>query len=115
MDTHTHIHTYTQDNYSNPRCACAPRVNIDVIIKYRWPAEPRPPTWWLAATRLLSYVRPFHGHLQCSFTMVGGKKPGEDLSDSLKSGPRQNNPLSERMLSAGCLIKRYFMVPIPAL
>ena len=29
MDTNTHIHTctYTQDNYSNPRCACAPRVN----------------------------------------------------------------------------------------
>ena len=26
MDTHTYIHTYTQDNYSNPRCACAPRV-----------------------------------------------------------------------------------------
>ena len=25
--THTHIHAYTQDNYSNPRCACAPRVN----------------------------------------------------------------------------------------
>ena len=23
----THTHTYTQDNYSNPRCACAPRVN----------------------------------------------------------------------------------------
>ena len=27
MDTHTHIHTYTQDNYSNPRCTCTPRVN----------------------------------------------------------------------------------------
>ena len=27
MSGHTHIHTYTQDNYSNPRCACAPRVN----------------------------------------------------------------------------------------
>ena len=29
--THTHIytytHTYTQDNYSNPCCACVPRVN----------------------------------------------------------------------------------------
>ena len=21
------IHTHTQDDYSNPRCACAPRVN----------------------------------------------------------------------------------------
>ena len=27
MDTHTYTHTYTQDNYSNPRCACTPRVN----------------------------------------------------------------------------------------
>ena len=27
MSGHTHIHTYTRDNYSNPRCACAPRVN----------------------------------------------------------------------------------------
>ena len=25
LDTHTHTHT--QDDYSNPRCACAPRVN----------------------------------------------------------------------------------------
>ena len=23
----THTHTYTQDNYSNPHCACEPRVN----------------------------------------------------------------------------------------
>ena len=27
LDTHTHTHTHTQDDYSNPRCACAPRVN----------------------------------------------------------------------------------------
>ena len=27
MVTHTHIHTYTHDNYYNPRCACARRVN----------------------------------------------------------------------------------------
>ena len=27
MSGHTYTHTYTQDNYSNPRCACAPRVN----------------------------------------------------------------------------------------
>ena len=26
----THVHTYTQDNYSNPRCACAPRVNEEM-------------------------------------------------------------------------------------
>ena len=25
--THTYIPTYTHDNYYNPRCACAPRVN----------------------------------------------------------------------------------------
>ena len=25
LDTHTHTHT--QDDYRNPRCACAPRVN----------------------------------------------------------------------------------------
>ena len=24
---HTHTHTHTQDDYRNPRCACAPRVN----------------------------------------------------------------------------------------
>ena len=27
MSGHTYIHTYTQDNYSNPRCARVPRVN----------------------------------------------------------------------------------------
>ena len=27
MSGHTYTHTYTQDNYSSPRCACAPRVN----------------------------------------------------------------------------------------
>ena len=26
-DRQTHTHTYIQDNYCNPRCACAPRVN----------------------------------------------------------------------------------------
>ena len=26
-DRHTYIHTYTRDNYCNPLCACAPRVN----------------------------------------------------------------------------------------
>ena len=25
--THTHTHTHTQDDYSNPHCACMPRVN----------------------------------------------------------------------------------------
>ena len=34
MDTHTHIHTYTQDNYSNPRCACALRVNSQIGTGY---------------------------------------------------------------------------------
>ena len=29
MSGHTYTHTYTQDNYSNPRCACAQRVNND--------------------------------------------------------------------------------------
>ena len=27
----THIHTYTQDNYSNPRYTCAPRVNEESL------------------------------------------------------------------------------------
>ena len=27
VDTHTHTHTATQNDYCNPRCACAPRVN----------------------------------------------------------------------------------------
>ena len=26
-NTHTHTHTHTQNDYRNPRCACAPRVN----------------------------------------------------------------------------------------
>ena len=40
-DRHTHIHrhthtdthtqTHTQDNYCNPRCTCAPRVNIYIF------------------------------------------------------------------------------------
>ena len=33
---HTYIHTYTQtythDNYYNPRCACAPRVNYSRLL-----------------------------------------------------------------------------------
>ena len=29
--THTHIHTHIRDNYSNPRCVCAPRVNYNYI------------------------------------------------------------------------------------
>ena len=30
--TITYTHTYTQDNYSNPRCACAPRVNYEKSV-----------------------------------------------------------------------------------
>ena len=34
LDTHTHTHT--QDNYSNPRCACAPRVNKPIhVLQYK--------------------------------------------------------------------------------
>ena len=29
--TDTYTYTHTQDNYSNPRCACAPRVNNTLI------------------------------------------------------------------------------------
>ena len=29
-DRHTDIQTHTRDNYCNPRCACAPRVNNDM-------------------------------------------------------------------------------------
>ena len=32
METDTHTHTDTQNDYRNPRCACAPRVN-DYIVK----------------------------------------------------------------------------------
>ena len=32
----TPLRTYTQDNYYNPRCACAPRVNDVAIIEFRW-------------------------------------------------------------------------------
>ena len=28
--TYTHIHTHTRDNYCNPLCACAPRVNYSI-------------------------------------------------------------------------------------
>ena len=34
MSGHTYTHTYTQDNYSNPRCACAPRVNNNYCAHY---------------------------------------------------------------------------------
>ena len=32
-DRHTYIHTdtHTRDNYCNPRCACAPRVNYTIV------------------------------------------------------------------------------------
>ena len=37
-DRQTDRHTHTQDNYCNPRCACAPRVNnaIDDLKKLPW-------------------------------------------------------------------------------
>ena len=31
---HTHTHTYTHDNYYNPPCACAPRVNKKPKFSY---------------------------------------------------------------------------------
>ena len=55
MSGHTYTHTYTQDNYSNPGCACAPRVNLihvkkkDCLRKKKeketrpmWGSNPRP-------------------------------------------------------------------------
>ena len=30
---HTYIHTDTRDNYCNPLCACAPRVNYDDVLR----------------------------------------------------------------------------------
>ena len=35
MSGHTYTHAYTQDNYSNPRCACAPRVNKEAMANAR--------------------------------------------------------------------------------
>ena len=38
-DTHTHTHTHTRDNYCNPLCACAPRVNdckIASVVCHIW-------------------------------------------------------------------------------
>ena len=32
VDTHTHTQTDTQNDYCNPRCACAPRVNYTVVV-----------------------------------------------------------------------------------
>ena len=32
METDTHTHTDTQTKYSNPRCACAPRVNYTRVL-----------------------------------------------------------------------------------
>ena len=32
---HTHTHTHTQTKYSNPRCACTPRVNKNVYKVHR--------------------------------------------------------------------------------
>ena len=31
--THTYIHTHTRDDYCNPLCACAPRVNDPQLVK----------------------------------------------------------------------------------
>ena len=48
MSGHTHIHTYTQDNYSNPRCACAPRVNENTT--HALFASMNAPGYWLTLT-----------------------------------------------------------------
>ena len=32
LDTQTHTHTHTQNDYRNPRCACAPRVNDTLML-----------------------------------------------------------------------------------
>ena len=34
--THTYVHTYTQNDYCNPRCACAPRVNNGSPLAYKY-------------------------------------------------------------------------------
>ena len=39
IHTHTHIYVYIQDNYCNPRCACAPRVN-NIMFGYIAHAQP---------------------------------------------------------------------------
>ena len=33
-DRQTHTHTHTRDNYCNPLCACAPRVNNEVVMEW---------------------------------------------------------------------------------
>ena len=32
--TYIHTDTHTRDNYCNPRCACAPRVNYTVMLLF---------------------------------------------------------------------------------
>ena len=49
LDTLTHTHTHTQDDYRNPRCACAPRVNEDTSL-----------TMTLSSAPLVSRLERFH-------------------------------------------------------
>ena len=50
MSGHTYTHTHTQDNYSNPRCACTRRVN------YQCKMELGPDFWgWFDKTQF-SYI-----------------------------------------------------------
>ena len=41
---HTHTHTHTQNDYRNPRCACAPRVNkVEVFLsQFEWNSRDSP-------------------------------------------------------------------------
>ena len=58
METHTHTHTYThrhtdtQNDYRNPRCACAPRVNYCKLCPVRtgWGRLAGTPSWSRANT-----------------------------------------------------------------
>ena len=72
----------------------------------------------------IPHRKSMNGYLQCSFTMVGENiflnKPGEDLSDSLKSSHAKITRYTITYSTVWTrvvrrLFKRYFTVPIPAL
>ena len=52
--THTHTHTHTQDDYRNPRCACAPRVNNNIFSQSCHKAE-----LFIDVCKLTNHYSPF--------------------------------------------------------
>ena len=102
--THTHTHTHTQDNYCNPRCACAPRVNKLICGRHNT-TYTRPYLHRATAcvtphvhSTCTSYV--LYTYLYCVYVLVGGTI---SIRDPYICAIHESVPMSRTLLSTGPL------------